>query len=64
MTFADGMWHLLREEPDFAPHDFRQRFVGRVGEDGDTISVAWERGPEGGFDGWERDFGLVHCRRG
>lgn len=53
MTFTDGVWQLLRDKPDFSPLAFRQRFVGRVDEDGDTISGAWER-----------DFGLVYRRRG
>jgi len=64
MTFADGVWQLLREKPDFSPLAFRQRYVGRLGEDGDTISGAWERGPADGSGEWERDFGLTYRRRG
>jgi len=30
MTFADGVWTLTRELPDFTPLDFRQRFYGHV----------------------------------
>ena len=28
MSFADGVWTLTRESPDFTPLDFRQRFTG------------------------------------
>lgn len=64
MTFTDGVWQLLRDKPDFSPLAFRQRFVGRVGAHGDTISGVWERGSADGLDAWERDFGLVYRRRG
>ncbi|MHC3474037.1 hypothetical protein ACYF6T_35795 [Streptomyces sp. 7R007] len=63
MTFADGEWRLLREAPDFSPLEFRQRFVGRVGEDGDTIRGAWESAPAEGASAWEPDFGLTYRRR-
>jgi hypothetical protein len=60
MTFADGVWTLTRESPDFTPLDFRQRFTGRFGADGNTISGAWEKGRDGGE--WEHDFALTYRR--
>ena len=60
MTFAAGVWTLTRESPDFTPLDFRQRFTGRFGADGNTISGAWEKGRDGGE--WEHDFALTYRR--
>ena len=60
MTFADGVWTLTRESPDFTPLEFRQRFTGRFGADGNTISGAWEKGRDGGE--WEHDFTLTYRR--
>jgi hypothetical protein len=62
MTFAGGVWALTRESPDFTPLDFRQRFTGTFGADGNTISGAWESGRDGG--GWEHDFALTYRRAG
>ena len=62
MTLAGGMWQLLRETPDFSPLDFRQRYRGRIGGDGDTITGAWELA-EGDSAVWERDFRLSYRRR-
>ena len=63
MTFADGVWQLLREKPDFTPLDFRQRYVGRLGADGDTILGAWETA-KGEAAPYERDFVLNYRRSG
>lgn len=41
MTFADGTWTLYRAGPDWP-----QRYVGRMSEDTNTITGAWERGDE------------------
>ena len=60
MRFADGVWTLTRESPDFTPLDFRQRFIGTFSEDGDTISGAWEKNLNGA--GWEHDFALTYRR--
>jgi hypothetical protein len=38
MGFADGIWTVRREAPDFSPLDFAQRFVGTSSEDDRTIS--------------------------
>jgi hypothetical protein len=60
MNFADGVWMLTRESPDFTPLHFRQRFIGTFSEDGNTINGAWEIG-RGGAD-WEHDFALTYRR--
>lgn len=62
MTLADGVWRLLREAPDFSPLDFRQRFTGRISDDGDTIRGEWEIARDGGVAAWERDFTLTYRR--
>ncbi|WP_037683522.1 hypothetical protein [Streptomyces cellulosae] len=62
MTFADGVWRLLRETPDFSPLAFRQRFTGLVADDGDTIQGTWETSPADGPAAWERDFTLTYRR--
>lgn len=62
MTFADGVWTLTRESPDFTPLEFRQRFTGTFGADGNTISGAWESGASDGQ--WEHDFALTYRRAG
>jgi hypothetical protein len=62
MTFADGVWTLTRESPDFSPLDFRQRFTGTFSPDGNIISGAWEKSAGGA--GWEHDFDLTYRRAG
>jgi len=62
MTFADGVWQLLREEEDFSPLSFRQRFTGRLSADGDGVDGVWEQSKDGSAE-WERDFGLSYRRR-
>jgi hypothetical protein len=62
MSFADGVWTLTRESPDFTPLDFRQRFTGTFSADGNTISGAWETGRGDGQ--WEHDFALTYRRAG
>ncbi|WP_205857498.1 DUF1579 family protein, partial [Phytoactinopolyspora endophytica] len=62
MDFADGVWTLTRESPDFTPLDFRQRFTGTFSDDASVINGAWEIGPEGGD--WEHDFDLIYRRMG
>lgn len=60
MGFADGVWTLLREEADFSPLDFRQRFTGTFSADGNVIEGTWEIAH--GDGGWEKDFDLVYRR--
>ena len=63
MSFADGVWTLTRESPDFTPLDFRQRFTGTFSADQNTISGAWETSPADGGQ-WKHDFGLTYRRAG
>ena len=60
MIIANGVWTLLRDEPDFSPLDFQQRFTGRFSDDGSCIEGYWERSDDGGT--WELDFELVYER--
>jgi hypothetical protein len=61
MSFADGVWRLLREVADFSPLDFRQRYTGLLSEDGDTIRGVWEKAT-GDTAEWEPDFPLAYRR--
>jgi hypothetical protein len=60
MGFKDGAWSLQREEPDFSPLDFAQRFTGRFSADGRTIEGRWEIAHDGAT--WEHDFDLTYVR--
>jgi hypothetical protein len=58
MTLEAGTWTLLRDEPDFTPLEFSQRFAATIPPGGDTIVGAWESpGPDGE---WRKDFDLVY----
>lgn len=61
MSLRDGVWTLLRDEPDFSPLSFSQRFEGTFSADGDTIDGRWETSHDGGAH-WEIDFGLRYTR--
>jgi hypothetical protein len=51
-------WSLLRDESDFTPLEFSQRFTATIAPGGETITGAWESpGPDGG---WRKDFDLVY----
>lgn len=54
MRFADGVWELLREDPDF-----HQRFVADVASD--RIHGRWEASEDGGAT-WRKDFDLIFER--
>ncbi|MFC9970410.1 hypothetical protein ACFVH6_05855 [Spirillospora sp. NPDC127200] len=54
MTFGDGRWTMLREDPDF-----HQRFVADVGED--RIQGRWEASEDQGRT-WRKDFDLTFER--
>ncbi|TDD15202.1 hypothetical protein [Nonomuraea diastatica] len=54
MTFDDGHWTLLREDPDM-----HQRFVADVEKD--RIFGRWEASEDGGKT-WRKDFGLTFDR--
>jgi hypothetical protein len=60
MSFENGVWQLWRDEADFSPLDFRQRFTGTLSEDGTTITGAWEISHDGTT--WEHDFDLIYTR--
>ena len=61
MTLADSVWTLWRDEADFSPLDFRQRYVGTLSDDGRTITGAWEICHDGST--WEHDFELSYSKR-
>jgi hypothetical protein len=60
MSLEGGVWKLWREQPDFSPLDFAQRFEGTFSDDGDTINGRWDI-RHGGGD-WEKDFDLDYRR--
>jgi hypothetical protein len=60
MGFGEGVWTLERDEPDFSPFDFAQRFTGKLEDDGAAISGRWEIRHPG--QGWERDFDLTYTK--
>ena len=62
MTFTDNVWTLWRDEADFSPLHFRQRYVGTLSDDGQTITGAWEICHDGTT--WEHDFDLNYHKRG
>jgi hypothetical protein len=60
MSLEDGVWRLWRDEPDFSPLDFSQRFRGTFSADGNTITGGWEICHDG--ETWEHDFDLSYTR--
>jgi hypothetical protein len=60
MSVEDGVWKLWRDEPDFSPFDFSQRFTGTFSADGATIAGRWEICRDGAM--WEHDFDLTYLR--
>jgi dihydrofolate reductase len=62
MSFVDGVWTLWRDESDFSPLDFSQRFTGTFRHDGKTIAGAWEISNDGKT--WEHDFDLTYTKVG
>jgi hypothetical protein len=60
MSFGDGVWKLWRDEPDFSPLHFSQRYTGRFSGDGGTITGAWEICHDGKT--WEHDFDLTYTK--
>ena len=47
MSFENGVWKLWRDEADFSPLDFSQRYTGTFSDDGKT---------------WEHDFDLTYTK--
>jgi hypothetical protein len=60
MSVDDGVWKLWRDEPDFSPFDFSQRFTGTFSAYGATIAGHWEICRHGTT--WEHDFDLTYLR--
>jgi hypothetical protein len=60
MSLTDRVWRLWRDEADFSPLDFRQRYTGTLSDDGRTIAGAWEICHDGTT--WEKDFDLSYER--
>jgi len=60
MSVEEGVWKLWRDEPDFSPLDFSQRFTGTFSADGTTIAGRWEICHDGAT--WEHDFDLTYAR--
>jgi hypothetical protein len=60
MTFDGRLWTLTREQPDFTPLDFAQRYVGEFSDDGSRIAGRWEIKHPG--QDWETDFELNYVR--
>jgi hypothetical protein len=58
MTLDSNVWTLWRDEADFSPLDFLQRYTGTVSDDGQTITGSWEICHDGTT--WEHDFDLSY----
>ena len=58
MTLDENVWTLLRDEPDLSPLDFRQRYIGNISDDGQTITGSWEICHDGTT--WLHDFDLSY----
>ncbi len=55
MSFADGVWQMWREAPDFW-----QRYEGKVSADRQTIAGCWETSSDGVT--WQHDFDVTYTR--
>jgi hypothetical protein len=62
MTFENGVWKRWRDEADFSPLSFGQRFEGRFSDDGRRIDARWEITDDDG--NWMVDFELTYTRVG
>lgn len=60
MSLENRVWKLWRDEADFSPLDFSQRYTGTFSDDGKTIAGAWEICHDGKT--WEHDFDLTYTR--
>ena len=61
MTFDGRTWTLRREQPDFSPFEFAQRYVGELSDDGATITGRWDSRALDATE-WKRDFDLTFVR--
>lgn len=60
LALQNGILKLWRDEPDFSPLDFEQRYTGAFSSDGSIIRGEWEIRPPG--SDWRQDFGLDYRR--
>ena len=58
MTLEADTWTLLRDEPDFSPLAFSQRFTATINVSGAEIRGVWESASSP--DEWTKDFDLVY----
>jgi hypothetical protein len=58
MTLENNVWRLWRDESDFSPLHFSQRYAGAISSDGTTITGAWEICHDGTT--WQHDFDLSY----
>lgn len=56
MTLEDGVWKMWRDSPGFS-----QRTIGRITDDGNTITVRGELSRDGA--NWERDLDVTYTRQ-
>ena len=56
MSFSEVTWKLWRNSPNFS-----QRFEGKIGKDGNTITAKWEKSTDGAK--WEHDFDVTYIRK-
>jgi hypothetical protein len=56
MSFGSGTWKLWRDEPDFSPLDFKQRWEGKFSGDGNRLEGTWDINQDGD---WRKDFAAV-----
>ncbi len=61
MTLDDGLWKLWRDEADYSPLDFAQRFTGAISSDGQGIVGTWEICQDG--ESWRHDFDLSYRKQ-
>ena len=55
LSLGDGILQMWRTSPGFS-----QRFIGTIGDGGDTIAARWEKSEDGSR--WELDFDLTFTR--
>lgn len=55
MSLEGSVWKIWRDSPGFS-----QRFMGTLGDDGNSIAARWEKSIDG--SSWEHDFDVVYRR--
>lgn len=59
---TDGVWTMVRTQPDLTPLHFAQRFTGTFTDDRTRIDGIWEIAHDGRT--WQKDFDFVYTRVG